>query len=132
MDNPLEFFQKELERHQEDNRDKLERLRQLPKMSREMAMPVIDDLTETCVTYVAARRRVAREKMAHKKATVAATSKLSKSEKWYTPDDLVKITGFHYETITGWMREGKIPATKVGRRWKMTPEQFEEWLQKPP
>jgi hypothetical protein len=129
MDHPLKFFQKELERHKEDIKDKQERLRQLPKMPRAMAELVLDDLIETCV---AARMPAARAKTAHKKATVAATSKPSKSEKWYTPDDLVKITGFHYETITGWMRGGIIPATKIGRRWKMTPEQFEEFMRNLP
>jgi excisionase family DNA binding protein len=48
-------------------------------------------------------------------------------EPWLIPDEIAKITRLDYETVTGKLRSGEIPSTKVGRMWKVRPDQFEKW-----
>ncbi|MFN3476403.1 MAG: helix-turn-helix domain-containing protein [Candidatus Methylomirabilales bacterium] len=42
--------------------------------------------------------------------------------------EVAKLLQIHRDTAYRYMREGKIPAVKVGRTWRVLQEVLEEWL----
>jgi excisionase family DNA binding protein len=45
-----------------------------------------------------------------------------------TLDAVAAILGRHRRTINNWVREGFLPAWKLGGQWVVDREEFREWL----
>jgi excisionase family DNA binding protein len=45
-----------------------------------------------------------------------------------TTEDIAKYLGYHIETIRLYVRQGRLPAIKVGREYRIRREDFEEFL----
>ena len=43
--------------------------------------------------------------------------------------ELAGILGVHRMTLYGWTKEGKVPAVRVGSRWKYDPAQIAGWYE---
>ena len=48
----------------------------------------------------------------------------------WTIDEAAEYLRAHKITVYRWAREGKIPAFKIGSRWRFKKEQIERWIEK--
>jgi excisionase family DNA binding protein len=46
-----------------------------------------------------------------------------------TTEDIAQYLGYHIETIRLYVRQGKLPAIKVGREYRIRREDFEKFLE---
>lgn len=49
-------------------------------------------------------------------------------EKWVNLEDIADYLGVSNDTIRGWVRQGKLPAYKVGKRYKFKYSEVDEWV----
>jgi len=60
--------------------------------------------------------------------TTDKITELQKKVQLYSLAEIAPIIGVSYRTLQRWIKEGKLPAKKVGGRWKMTEKTLFEWL----
>ena len=51
------------------------------------------------------------------------------NEKLLTPEQVAKRLQVTEWTVYGWLRRGKLPALKLGRLWRIRPEDLETFLE---
>lgn len=51
-------------------------------------------------------------------------------EEFLTPEDIAKTLKKSEDTITRWLRQGKLPGYKTEGTWIINKADFEEWLAK--
>lgn len=49
-------------------------------------------------------------------------------EKWVNLEDIAKHLSVSKDTVRAWMREGKLPINKAGKRYKFKISEVDEWL----
>jgi len=54
---------------------------------------------------------------------------LPEDKELLTTEDIAEYLGYHIETIRLYIREGKLPAIKVGREFRIHREDFEKFLE---
>ena len=50
-------------------------------------------------------------------------------EKLLTPEQVAERLQVTERTVYGWLRRGKLPALKLGRLWRVRPEDLEGFLE---
>jgi excisionase family DNA binding protein len=50
-------------------------------------------------------------------------------EKLLTPEQVAERLQVTERTVYGWLRRGKMPALKLGRLWRIRPEDLEAFLE---
>lgn len=53
---------------------------------------------------------------------------MSEEQSWLTMREVAKILGVSYPTIARMVQQGKIPAVKVGRQYRISPEQVKRFI----
>ncbi len=51
-------------------------------------------------------------------------------EKLLTLHEVAEILKIHYQTVRTYIQEGQITAIKIGRNWRVKPEDLEEFVSK--
>jgi excisionase family DNA binding protein len=54
---------------------------------------------------------------------------LPEDKELLTTEDIAQYLGYHIRTIRLYVREGKLPAIKVGREYRIRREDFEKFLE---
>ena len=49
-------------------------------------------------------------------------------DKWFNIEDIAKYLSITEDTARTWVREGKLPACKVGKRYKCKWSEVDEWV----
>ena len=49
-------------------------------------------------------------------------------DKWVNIEDIAVYLGITEDTARTWVREGKLPAYKVGKRYKFKLSEIDEWV----
>lgn len=49
-------------------------------------------------------------------------------KKWLTMRDVAEILEVSYVTVTRMVKDGRLPAVKVGRQYRISPEQLETYI----
>jgi excisionase family DNA binding protein len=49
-------------------------------------------------------------------------------EKWVNLEDIAEYLSVSKDTVRAWMREGKLPINKAGKRYKFKISEVDEWL----
>ena len=49
-------------------------------------------------------------------------------EKWVNLEDIAEHLSVSKNTVRAWMREGKLPINKAGKRYKFKISEVDEWL----
>ena len=56
--------------------------------------------------------------------------KFFEDEKFYTPQEIAKMTGITKEAVYKWIKAGKVNAYKVGKFWKIQGRELNEKIVK--
>ena len=48
--------------------------------------------------------------------------------KWLKVEDIAKELDLHVNTVRGWIRDGKLKATRLGKEYRIKQEDFEKFL----
>ena len=51
-------------------------------------------------------------------------------EKWVNLEDIAEYLSVSKDTVRTWMREGKLPVNKAGKRYKFKVSEVDEWVRK--
>lgn len=49
-------------------------------------------------------------------------------EKWVNLEDVAKHLSISHDTVRAWIREGKLPVYRAGRRYKFKISEIDEWV----
>ena len=49
-------------------------------------------------------------------------------EKWVNLEDIAEYLSVSKDTVRTWMREGKLPINKAGKRYKFKISEVDEWV----
>ncbi len=52
------------------------------------------------------------------------------TEKWVNLEDIAEHLSVSKDTVRTWMREGKLPINKAGKRYKFKISEVDEWVRK--
>ena len=52
------------------------------------------------------------------------------NEKWVNLEDIAEYLSVSKDTVRTWMREGKLPINKAGKRYKFKVYEVDEWVHK--
>ena len=52
------------------------------------------------------------------------------TEKWVNLEDIAEYLSVSKDTVRTWMREGKLPVNKAGKRYKFKVSEVDEWVHK--
>ena len=52
------------------------------------------------------------------------------TEKWVNLEDIAEYLSVSRDTVRTWMREGKLPVNKAGKRYKFKISEVDEWVRK--
>ncbi|GAB1476930.1 helix-turn-helix domain-containing protein [Bacillota bacterium] len=52
------------------------------------------------------------------------------TEKWVNLEDIAEYISVSKDTVRTWMREGKLPINKAGKRYKFKISEVDEWVRK--
>ena len=52
------------------------------------------------------------------------------TEKWVNLEDIAEYLSVSKDTVRTWMREGKLPVNKDGKRYKFQISEVDEWVRK--
>ncbi len=55
---------------------------------------------------------------------------LEKEERLLTIDEVAEFLHVNPMTVYAWVKEGKIPAFKIGKVWRFRKTEIDEWLKK--
>ena len=50
------------------------------------------------------------------------------TDKWFNIEDIANYLSITEDTARTWVREGKLPAYKVGKRYKFKLSEIDEWV----
>ncbi len=50
------------------------------------------------------------------------------TDKWFNIEDIAEYLSITEDTARAWVREGKLPAYKVGKRYKFKLSEVDEWV----
>lgn len=50
------------------------------------------------------------------------------TEKWVNLEDIAEYLSVSKDTVRTWMREGKLPINKAGKRYKFKISEVDEWV----
>ena len=50
-------------------------------------------------------------------------------EKWSSIDEVAEHIQVHKDTIRNWIRDGKIPAHKIGKQWRFRISEIDKWIE---
>ena len=50
------------------------------------------------------------------------------TEKWVNLEDIAEYLSVSKDTVRTWMREGKLPVNKAGKRYKFKVSEVDEWV----
>ena len=53
---------------------------------------------------------------------------LNTDEKWVNLEDIAEYLSVSKDTIRMWMKEGKLPINRAGKRYKFKISEVDEWL----
>lgn len=56
------------------------------------------------------------------------TQKNELSDKWFNVEDIAEYLSITPDTARQWVREGKLPAYKAGKRYKLKLSEVDEWV----
>ncbi len=51
------------------------------------------------------------------------------STEWLTVEEIAQQLKMHVDTVRGWIREGKLKATRFGRDYRVRREDFDKFVQ---
>lgn len=51
-------------------------------------------------------------------------------EKWVNLEDVAEHLSVSKDTVRAWMKEGKLPVYRAGKRYKFKISEVDEWLRK--
>lgn len=51
-------------------------------------------------------------------------------EKYFTAQEVAKIYNVEHRTMLGWLRDGKIKAKRIGKKWAITKQALEDFEKK--
>jgi len=51
------------------------------------------------------------------------------STQWLKVEDIAKELDLHVNTVRGWIRDGKLKATRFGRDYRVKREDFDKFIQ---
>jgi excisionase family DNA binding protein len=54
---------------------------------------------------------------------------LDDAPQWLTPDEVATRLRLHIQTVRSMLREGRIPARKIGRAWRIDARELTSWAQ---
>ena len=52
------------------------------------------------------------------------------TENWLNLEDIAEYLSVSKDTVRTWMREGKLPVNKAGKRYKFKVSEVDEWVRK--
>ena len=52
------------------------------------------------------------------------------TENWVNLEDIAEYLSVSKDTVRTWMREGKLPVNKAGKRYKFKVSEVDEWVRK--
>ncbi len=52
------------------------------------------------------------------------------TEKWVNLEDIAEYLSVSKDTVRTWMREGKLPVNKAGKRYKFKVSEVDKWVRK--
>ena len=55
-------------------------------------------------------------------------TKDSRTERFYTPEQVARLLQVKAITVHRWLREGKLKGFRIGRLWRISHSQLEEFL----
>jgi len=55
---------------------------------------------------------------------------LEKEERLLTLDEVAEFLHINPMTVYAWVKDGKIPAFKIGKVWRFKKTEIDEWLKK--
>ena len=50
------------------------------------------------------------------------------STQWLKVEDIARELDLHVNTVRGWIRDGKLKATRLGKEYRIKQEDFEKFL----
>jgi len=54
---------------------------------------------------------------------------LEEAPQWLTPDEVAMRLRLHIQTVRSMLRDGRIPARKIGRAWRVDARELATWAQ---
>ena len=51
------------------------------------------------------------------------------TEKWSSIEEVAEHIQVHKDTIRNWIRDGKIPAHKIGKQWRFRLSEIDKWIE---
>ena len=54
---------------------------------------------------------------------------LEEAPQWLTPDEVAARLRLHIQTVRSMLRDGRIPARKIGRAWRVDARELAVWAQ---
>jgi len=59
---------------------------------------------------------------------MAAWSSVTEQQSFFTPQEVSELLRVSVYTVRRWIRQGDLPAYKVGRGWRINVTAIDEWL----
>ncbi|KWX67484.1 helix-turn-helix domain-containing protein [Mycobacterium sp. NAZ190054] len=47
---------------------------------------------------------------------------------WYTAEEVAGILGLHVRTVRGYVRQGRLPAVRIGKQYRIAAQDLEEFI----
>jgi excisionase family DNA binding protein len=57
---------------------------------------------------------------------------MERSERWLSVPEAARVLGLHPETVRRFVREKRLPATRIGRSWRFRSDRLDAWLEERP
>ena len=68
------------------------------------------------------------EQITEASAADSAESTVVFEDKWFNVEDIAEYLSIKPDTARQWVREGKLPAYKAGKRYKLKLSEVDEWV----
>lgn len=52
------------------------------------------------------------------------------NDRWLSVEEIARHLGVSKESIYRWLERGKIPAHRVGRQWRFSSKEVDEWVRR--
>jgi excisionase family DNA binding protein len=79
-----------------------------------------------CYTVLGARQ--ANGRLKRRLSVVAKARKTAEHLAFLTPEEVSQVLRVSVYTVRRWIKEGSLPAYKVGRGWRISEGAMDEWL----
>lgn len=77
------------------------------------------------ILTAAEREKLEREKAAEEERL---HPREPKNPNFYTVDEITYFFGIHRSTVYGWIKNGTIPARRIGNAWRIPRGEFDDWM----